>query len=137
MPANVGIIGGGNVGQTLGRQLIQKGRTVLYGSRNPSKLQQELAGKGLVAEALPIADAVSRSDILILAVPGKAAELVDPGLGDSTAGSNWCVLCIRARCQSSTEGSSHMLYCTRLPQETVGFQSSSATTASTELPLCL
>jgi predicted dinucleotide-binding enzyme len=95
MPANVGIIGGGNVGQPLGRQLIKKGRTVLYGSRNPSKLQQDLAGKGLDAEALSVADAVSRSDILILAVPGEAAELVDHRLGDSTAGSNWCLLCMR------------------------------------------
>lgn len=75
MPANkVGIIGGGNVGQTLGRQLAKKGRTVVYGSRNPGTLKEALEHQGLAAEALTVADAVSKSDILILAVPGEAAE---------------------------------------------------------------
>ena len=76
MPARVGIIGGGNVGQTLGRQLVKKGRAVVFGSRNPSKLQQDLTDKGLAAvEALPIADAVSRSDVVLLAVPGECSVL--------------------------------------------------------------
>lgn len=83
MPARVGIIGGGNVGQTLGRQLVKKGRSVVFGSRNPTKLQQDLTDKGLgAAEALPIADAVSRSDVVLLAVPGEWSA-APAGLGST------------------------------------------------------
>lgn len=78
------------MGQTLGKQLVKNGRSVCYGSRNPKALQQELGSKGLAADALSVHEAVIRSDILILAVPGwrdaaGVAALAD-SLGPDVAG---------------------------------------------------
>lgn len=67
------------MGQTLGKQLVKNGRSVCYGSRNPKALQQELGSKGLAADALSVHEAVIRSDILILAVPGEYT--LGPGQG--------------------------------------------------------
>jgi predicted dinucleotide-binding enzyme len=62
----VGIIGAGNVGITIGNQLSKKGRSIVYGSRNPSRKQQE----GSAVEVLPLQEAVRKAEVLILAVPG-------------------------------------------------------------------
>lgn len=68
MPPTIAIIGNGNVGQTLCSQLLRKGRHVVIGSRNPAAAQQELASKGVAA--VPVAEAVSQSDVILLAIPG-------------------------------------------------------------------
>lgn len=70
MPPKIGIIGGGNVGQTLCKQLVNKGRPVVCGSRNPTSLQQQFTSQGLAAEVLSISDAVSQAEIVVLAIPG-------------------------------------------------------------------
>lgn len=75
--AKVGIIGGGGVGQALCGQLLKKGRSVCFGSRDPAKLKGVLADKQLTAaDAVPVAEAVSKSDIIILAVPGRHCVVV-------------------------------------------------------------
>jgi predicted dinucleotide-binding enzyme len=71
MPPKIGIIGGGNVGQTLCKQLVNKGRPVVCGSRNPTSLQQQFTSQGLAAEVLSISDAVSQAEIVVLAIPGE------------------------------------------------------------------
>lgn len=76
MPAKVGIIGGGNVGQILAKQLVKKGRSVVIGSRDPPTLLQSLAAKSLQVQVLPVAEAAIQSDVLILAIPGACGQLV-------------------------------------------------------------
>lgn len=71
----IGIIGGGNVGQALCQQLLKKGRPVVCGSRNPTALQQQFASKGLTAEVVPVKDAVSQAEIVILAIPGECCAV--------------------------------------------------------------
>lgn len=73
------------MGQTLGKQLVKSGRSVCYGSRNPKALQQELGSKGLAAEALSVHEAVSRSDVLILAVPGEDTRRGQGGISSYAA----------------------------------------------------
>jgi predicted dinucleotide-binding enzyme len=75
MARKVGIIGGGNVGQTLCKQLLNKGRPVVCGSRNPTALQQQFASQGLAAEVLSVKDAVSQAEIVILAIPGECCAV--------------------------------------------------------------
>lgn len=65
MPPTIAIIGNG---QTLYSQLLKKGRHVVVGSRNSAAAQQELASKGVTA--VPVAEAVSQSDVILLAIPG-------------------------------------------------------------------
>ena len=61
---NVGVIGAGRVGSTLGKGFSKAGHDVRYGLRDPSKNP----------DALSIRDAVQWADIVVLAVPFGAAQ---------------------------------------------------------------
>lgn len=73
MAPQVGIIGTGNVALTIGKQLAKTGRSIVYGSRNPSQKQQDVSA----AEVLPIQEAVSKADVLVLAVPGELLHALE------------------------------------------------------------
>ena len=80
----IAIIGTGNVGMALGTEFAAQGNTVVYGSRTPgSDKTQALVAKteGDASAALP-AEAASRADIVVLAVPGMVVETVVRGFGD-------------------------------------------------------
>lgn len=68
---NIGIIGAGNVGSTLGAAFTKTGHTVTYGLREPSK----------VPGAVSIAQAVAASEVLVLATPFGALEQVVASTG--------------------------------------------------------
>ncbi|MBM4779142.1 MAG: NAD(P)-binding domain-containing protein [Archangiaceae bacterium] len=64
---NIGIIGAGNVGSTLGAAFTKTGHAVTYGLREPSK----------VPGSVTIAQAVAASEVVVLATPfGALAEVV-------------------------------------------------------------
>ena len=82
--AKIAVIGSGNVATALGPGFAAQGHTIVYGSRNPSeqKVKELVAKTGHGATAASQADAVKGADIIVLAVPGTAAEQVVKSLGD-------------------------------------------------------
>jgi predicted dinucleotide-binding enzyme len=82
--AKIAIIGSGNVAMALGPGFAAQGHTIVYGSRNPSeqKVKDLVAKTGHGATAASQTDAVKGADIVVLAVPGTAAEQVVKSLGD-------------------------------------------------------
>jgi len=80
----IAVIGTGNVGGALGPEFAALGHTIVYGSREPSR--EDVAAlvrrTGHGATARQPADAVAGADIVVLAVPGAAAESVVRTLGN-------------------------------------------------------
>ncbi len=72
---NIGIIGAGRIGSAYGRLWLGAGHMVTYGLRNP-----ESATKTPDMTVSSIPEAVSRADVVLLAVPGAAVEAVTADL---------------------------------------------------------
>jgi len=72
----VALIGTGNVGAALGRRFAEHGHKIVYGSRNPAAadVRELVTATGHGAVAVSQAEAATRADIVILAVPWSAAE---------------------------------------------------------------
>ena len=71
----IGIIGSGEVGQTLGSAFLNEGNEVMLGSRNPSKDEvvkwKKANAKGQTGD---FAETAAFGELIILAVSGDAAE---------------------------------------------------------------
>jgi predicted dinucleotide-binding enzyme len=82
--ARIAVIGTGNVGSALGPEFAAQGHTIVYGSRDPSRQEVKdlVARTGANASATSQQEAVAGADIVLLAVPGTAAEQVTKDLGD-------------------------------------------------------
>jgi 8-hydroxy-5-deazaflavin:NADPH oxidoreductase len=80
---NIGIIGSGNVGGTLGTRWAKAGNCVTFGTRKPeSKEMQDLVAKaGPTARAASTPEA-AKADILLLAMPWEATEQAIAAAGD-------------------------------------------------------
>ncbi|MGO9342165.1 MAG: NADPH-dependent F420 reductase [Acidimicrobiales bacterium] len=65
----VTVVGTGFIGGILGNSLARSGHTVTFGSRKPDP-DEVVAGSGATVASVP--DALSRSDTVILALPGAA-----------------------------------------------------------------
>ena len=79
---NIGILGSGVVGQTLGAAFLKEGHRVAIGTGNISK--PELAQwqqKNKDGQVLTFAEAAQFGDVLVLAVSGTAAETVIHEIG--------------------------------------------------------
>jgi hypothetical protein len=83
---NIGIIGSGNVGGTLGVRWAKNGHSVVFSSRNPqSDEMKELTDKaGAKARAATVREAASASEVILLATPWKAGRDALNGAGDLT-----------------------------------------------------
>jgi hypothetical protein len=80
---DIAIIGTGFIGTTLGRALAGSGNEVTFGSRHPDDDHHvDVPG----ARVAPIGDALSRSDAIILAIPGAAVAEFGATYGDELAG---------------------------------------------------
>jgi NADPH-dependent F420 reductase len=81
---DIGIIGSGNVGGTLGLRWAAKGHKILFASRDPqSEKSQALVAKcGPDARTGSSAEAASASDVLLLATPWPATEEALRSAGD-------------------------------------------------------
>ena len=66
----IAIIGSGNVGSALGEGFSAKGHSVVFGSRNPGK------EKDKSKKFDSIANAIAKSDVVVLAIPWDAVENV-------------------------------------------------------------
>jgi 8-hydroxy-5-deazaflavin:NADPH oxidoreductase len=69
----IGIIGGGNIGGTIGRAFLGAGHEVRFGVRDPAKYAELAAAGATVTDA---AGAVAGAEAVLLAVPGAQAEAV-------------------------------------------------------------
>ena len=80
----VAMIGTGNVGAALGRRFAENGHKIVYGSRDPSAadVRELVAATGNGAVATTQAEAAAQADIVILAVPWRAAEEIVRALPD-------------------------------------------------------
>ncbi len=80
---NIGIIGSGNVGGTLGARWAATGHTVLFASRNPDSEEMRglVARAGGGARAVTAAEAASQSDVVLLATPWPATREIVSSLG--------------------------------------------------------
>jgi 8-hydroxy-5-deazaflavin:NADPH oxidoreductase len=73
---NIGIIGAGKVGGTLGQIWSKKGHTIVYGVRDPkdARAQAAVSASGGKARATSVAEAAAASDVVVLATPWPAAQ---------------------------------------------------------------
>jgi len=79
----IGVIGTGRVGSTLARAWAERGHDVTFGSRDPtSDAVAELVGDVPGAHAAGLQETVAGADVIVLAVPGAAAEAVARSLSD-------------------------------------------------------
>lgn len=80
----IAIIGTGDVAGALGPEFAALGHDIVYGSRDPSRdevkaLVERTGGK---ASATTQRESVVDADIVVLAVPGRLAEMIAKDLGD-------------------------------------------------------
>jgi predicted dinucleotide-binding enzyme len=80
----IAVIGTGNVGEALGPEFAAQGHTIIYGSREPTRqdVRDLVAKTGRGASATTQKEAVAGADMVVIAVPGVAAEEVVKSLGD-------------------------------------------------------
>lgn len=78
--STIAILGAGNVGAALARNLARSGDRVYFGVPEPEKYAELAAGLG--ARIGSVADAVAASDIAILAVPYSAAIAIAGDIAD-------------------------------------------------------
>ena len=79
---NLGIIGTGNVGGTLGRRFAQLGHSVAFGSRRPDSAEMaELAGQPNARVVSP-REAAQSAEVVVLATPWPNTAEALRGLGD-------------------------------------------------------
>lgn len=72
----IAIVGAGRVGSTLGTQWSAHGHDVLYGVRNPDDAKY----RGFEVES--VAEAIDSADVVVLAVPWRAARDAVTDMGD-------------------------------------------------------
>ena len=83
---NIGIIGAGNVGGTLGTRWARNGHSVIFASRDPGsdQIRRLVADAGPRAKAASIGETARASDVLRLATPWPATEEILKNAGDLT-----------------------------------------------------
>src|SRR5438477_11731912 len=80
----IGIIGAGNVGGTLGRAWAKKGHDICFGVRHPQddKTRRLLQSIGPKAQAGTVAEAAAFGEVVVLATPWPATEAAIRAAGD-------------------------------------------------------
>jgi NADPH-dependent F420 reductase len=80
---NIGIIGAGNVGGTLGAHWARNGHTVAFGVRDPKSAEvRELVKKAGSGTAANMVDAARSGDVLLVSTPWAATQQAIESLGD-------------------------------------------------------
>ena len=74
----IAVLGAGKIGGTLGSRWAETGHQVFFGVRDPAgaRVQAVLQAIGGIAMAVAIPEALAESEVVLLAVPGLAAEEV-------------------------------------------------------------
>ena len=80
------IIGVGNIGSALARNLVKGGERVVLASKDKSKAVELAARLGHLARAAEIADAISEADVVVLAVYLDVMKSMIPQYSEQLAG---------------------------------------------------
>ncbi len=83
---NITIIGAGNIGGTLAEKWKSAGHGILIGARNPNDEETRVWAQGIGARVMPIADAVTAGDAVLIATPGKVVVDLAASLGSALTG---------------------------------------------------
>lgn len=81
----IGIIGSGQVGQSLGKGLSEAGHEVMVGTRSPEKLKGFLEANRTVRIGMSL-EAAGYGEVVILAIKGTVVDEVLPSLKQQLAG---------------------------------------------------
>jgi predicted dinucleotide-binding enzyme len=83
---NIGIIGSGNVGGTLGTRWAQNGHRVIFSSRNPDspEMRALVTSAGMYSQSATVPEAVGGSDVVLLATPWPSTRQALEAAGDLT-----------------------------------------------------
>lgn len=79
---SISIIGAGNVGMALGKAFTSKGEEVIFGVPDPEKYQSQVGALGNKASVMATAQAISASEVVILAVPYAAVAAIAQSVSD-------------------------------------------------------
>jgi len=71
-PLNIGTVGSGRIGSTLGGLWVGAGHAVMFSSRHPPELKDLVERLGPLARAGSVAEAIAFADVVLLAVPYRA-----------------------------------------------------------------
>ncbi len=77
---HIAIIGAGNVGKALAKAFTQRGETVVFGVREPTKYQSVADAIGV--PAVTVTQAVEQAQVVVLAVPYAASESIARSIPD-------------------------------------------------------
>jgi predicted dinucleotide-binding enzyme len=80
---NIGIVGSGNVGGTLGRRFAQSGHSVAFGTRRPDSAEMS-ALAGISGARVVSPREAAQSEVIVLATPWPATREAIEGLGNLT-----------------------------------------------------
>lgn len=83
---NIGIIGSGHIGGTIGGLWVKAGHPVLFSSRHPDELKGLVADLGSLARGGTVAQAIAFGDALLVAVPYGALPQIGQEHGDALKG---------------------------------------------------
>ena len=83
---DIGIVGSGNVGGTLGTRWARAGHNVIFSSRNPDSEGMKLlvTQAGSHSRAASVQETAKASDVIVLATPWPATEEALKNVGDLT-----------------------------------------------------
>jgi 8-hydroxy-5-deazaflavin:NADPH oxidoreductase len=83
---NIGVIGSGHIGGTIGGLWVKAGHSVLFSSRHPEELQGLVSELGSLAKADTVAQAIAFGDALLIAVPYGALPQIGKDYGGALTG---------------------------------------------------
>lgn len=83
---NIGVIGSGHIGGTIGGLWVKNGHRVLFSSRHPEELKDLVSNLGELAQAGTVEQAIAFGDVLFIAVPYRALPQVGQDYGAALKG---------------------------------------------------
>jgi predicted dinucleotide-binding enzyme len=86
MSMNIGIIGAGWLGGTVGKVWLKAGHEVFLSSRHPEKQQRAAAELGPLASGGTVEEAAAFGEVVLISVPYRALEAVGQALQTLLAG---------------------------------------------------
>ncbi|GAA4785931.1 NADPH-dependent F420 reductase [Streptomyces ziwulingensis] len=85
-PLRIGILGAGSIGRPIGRHWSAAGHRMTFGSRNPERLSEFVAGSCPEARTAGLFETAETNDVLLLSVPHPAWPELLESVGNSLAG---------------------------------------------------
>jgi predicted dinucleotide-binding enzyme len=82
----IGVIGAGHIGGTIGGLWVKNGHKVMFSSRHPEELKDQVTELGALAQAGTVEQAIGFGDVVFIAVPYKALPQLGQDYGAALKG---------------------------------------------------